>query len=452
MGSDKLSSNNPTATIKVGLLTFISIALLVFCLIWLRGRGISPGTSMSVLFSDVDGMREGAAVQMMGIRVGFVDEIQAINKNGKYYVKVNFNINEDSNVQIPKGSRISIEQSGIIGEKFLEITPPQLQEVALSTFEESARTIHKGIPVRFLYEEGYKDVGAVEKVEKSEDNNLVRLKLLYRITLPGAVMPENPLFELTMDNGKYFLLIVPREPYLTKAPDPNLIFTVENPLRIKRFLEIQMESAEALKVTNDKINELLSDDAIDTINSTLKNTEVLTARATEVMDSANKLFQTTGRDLERLVSTSQSLAVNVTKVSDNINDVIGDPQLKQDVIATVHSIEQSTEALNSLVNDPAIKETLSMTRETSKNANELMAYLKATATDKELQVRLETSLNLLNTSLTKLSSVLDNVEEVTGDDDESLKALVKDARDTAKNLKSLSGKFSGRFTLFKLLF
>lgn len=448
-----MSANTRSASVKVGILTVVSIALLVFVLIWLRGRGIG-GKTYSVLFPDVAGMREGASVQMMGIRVGFVDTIRPVVKNGKYYVQVNFNINENSGADIPEGSTLSIEQSGIIGEQFLEITPPRLREVTLTTFREPANEVVRGIPVKFLYSEGPLTVGAVERVEKVTDATLVRHTLYYRITRPGAVMPEHPVYELMMDPSdfSYYLRIMPQDMALVSQPNGDLQFTIEEPMRMKRFMEIQMASAEALKRTNEKINQLLSDDTIDTLNSTLKNTEVLTATATEVLDNANRLFETSGRDLERLVEASQILADNVTLVSRNVNDIIGDPKLKQDIHSTVASIEQSTAALNSILNDGAIQETLAMTRQTSQDASELVAYLRKTAEDQQLQERLDTSLTLMNESLSKLNVVLDDVQEITGDEDETLKGILKDAKATSENLRELSDRLNGRFTLFRLMF
>ncbi len=447
------SSRHRSSAVKVGLLTLVSIALLVFVLIWLRGRGLANGSTYNVLFRDVDGMREGAAVQMMGIRVGFVDGVNAVRTSeNKYYVNVRFTVNQDAGIEIPQGSRLSIEQSGIIGEKFLEITPPQLRDVTLSTFKQ-LKDIRAGIPVKFLYEEGYKVVGKVERVENYRDQNLFRYRLYYRITLPGAEMPEDPVFELTVDdNGQYFLRILPAQPLVVQAPDPNLQFTIENPLRIKRFLEIQMESANALKTTNDKINQLLSDETIDTLQNTMKNTEVLTAKATDVLDNANKLLSATQADLSRLVTVSEDLAANLSAVSANVNDVIGDPQLKKDMLATIRSLNESSAAMKDLLRDPALKETLAATRNTSQDAAELVAYLKSTAQDPALQSRLDRIVTQMNVSLDKLSVVLGQVEELTSDKDQNLKGILEDTRASAKNLREVTNKFNGRFTLFKLLF
>ena len=447
------ASKQRTSTVKVGVLTVVSLTLLVFSLIWLRGRGLAGGTHYDVLFRDVNGMREGSAVQMMGIRVGFVDEIRPVIKGKRFYVNVAFTINKDLDLNIPKGSRLSIEQSGLIGEQFLEITPPQQREVTLTTFKAPAKPITKGIPVKFLYEQGYKQVGQVEKVDPYKDGNLMRYRLFYRITLPGAEMPNDPLYELTLDQqGEYYLRILPREPLIAQAPDPNLQFTVENPMRLKRFLEIQMESAEALKLTNDKLNQLLSEETIDSLHSTIKNTEVLTARATEVMDNANLLFQTTRQDLNRLVTVSEKLVTNVSSVSNNINELIGDPKLKSEINTTITSLRESSNSMRDLLNDPALKETIYLTRDTSKNASELMATLRQTAQDRDLQNRMERIVLQLDTSLNKLNDVLVNVDQLTDDKDQTMKGILEDTREAAKNMKELTGKFNGRFTLFKLLF
>lgn len=447
------TSKQRTSTVKVGVLTLVSLALLVVCLIWLRGRSLNSGELKEVWFHDVNGMKEDAPVQMMGIRAGFIEDVVPGKKDGEYGVWVRFRLNKDLPLQVPRGSVLSIEQSGLIGEQFLEITPPQLQEVTLTTFKEPAKAIKAGIPVKFLYESGYVRVGTVEDVEQTRDGNLVRHRLAYRITLPGALMPEDPLFELTLDkNGEYYLRILPKEPYLAQAPSKGLYFTVEEPMRLKRFLEIQMASAEALKLTNDKINQLLSDETIDSLHSTVKNTEVLTARAQDVMDTANALFLTTQQDLDRLVGVSEQLAQNVSEVSANINEIIGDPKLKGEMSSTIASLRESSNAMKELLNDPALKETIHTTRDTSRNANELVMTLRNTVQDEDFQNRMERITVKLDTSLTKLNEVLNNVDHLTDDKDQTLKGILEDTRETAENMKKLSGKFSGHFTLFKLMF
>jgi phospholipid/cholesterol/gamma-HCH transport system substrate-binding protein len=450
-----IASKQRVSAVKVGALTLVSLLMLFLVLIWLRGRGISGGNQYRVEFRDVNGMRAGAIVQVMGVRSGFVDKVEPFQdpKTGRYKVAVTFTLNPSLQLSIPRGSHVSIEQSGIVGDQFLEITPPQLREITLTTFKEPAKAIMKGIPVKFLYEEGYKTVGTVEEVQQMRDGNMVRHHLYYRITLPGAELPDDPLFELAMDKmGQYYLRILPRTPIVAKAPDPNLMFTVEEPLRMKRFIEVQLESALALKLTNDKLAELMSDETIDSMHSTLKNTEILTARANEVLENANSLFQSTQKDLHTLVVISDTLAGNVTKVSNNINDIIGDPKLKGEMSSTVASLRESSAAIRNLLQDPMLKETLSLTRDTSRNAADLVNTLRKTVRNSQLDVRAGSIVAKLDASLGKLDTVLNTVDQATDGKDETLKGLLEDTRETARNLRIFSNKFNGHFTLFKLLF
>ena len=119
-----------SSSFKVGLLAFISLVLLLGVVIRVKGRTFSNADRVEVRFKDVNGMRPGAAVQMMGMRVGQVEEIEPVTTEDENYVKVKFVIT-DSDIDIPKASALSIQQSGLIGELFLEITPPKTRTVYL---------------------------------------------------------------------------------------------------------------------------------------------------------------------------------------------------------------------------------------------------------------------------------------------------------------------------------
>lgn len=113
-----------SSSFKVGLLAIISIVLLVGIVLRVKGRAFSSADRIEIQFKDVNGMRPGSSVQMMGIKVGQVEEITPVITADNNYVKVKFVITEP-NIEIPKASMFSIQQSGLIGELFLEITPPK---------------------------------------------------------------------------------------------------------------------------------------------------------------------------------------------------------------------------------------------------------------------------------------------------------------------------------------
>ena len=117
-----------SSSFKVGLLTLLALILLIGVVFKVKGRTFSSADRVEIVFKDVNGLRPGAGVQMMGLRVGQVEEITPIIDGEKSYVKLKFVITEP-NITIPKASMISIQQSGLIGEQFLEITPPKTKTI-----------------------------------------------------------------------------------------------------------------------------------------------------------------------------------------------------------------------------------------------------------------------------------------------------------------------------------
>lgn len=449
-----------TATVKVGLLTIMALIILVSTVIWLRGRSLGGGHNYQVAFSDVDGLREGAPVQFMGIRVGYVDDITVINggetKPGStlpknYVVQVTFSINK-SDVAPPKGSIVSIEQSGIIGEKFLEIMPPRPEHTYLMVNKQH-RSIHKGTPIVVRFSDGLSQVGEVQHVIKSKSVHGYIYELTYKINRPGY-LPKGvkSLFNITpWQNDQTALLLVDPNAVSQVSPSAKDYFSIEEPLRIKEFFEQQLTTAESMKKTNEKINSLLTPDVIASIQGTLKNSEQLTEEANTALTQVNKLLNTTGQDLKSLIGSAQTLTASVTTMTNNVNEIVEDPSLKKNLLSTVASVKDSTEALAVILNDPDIKLIMSDLKTTANNSAELSSQLKRIAADQALETKVNNAVDMLNSSLTNLSEILEDVETVT-EDKQSVKAIINNTEQTSANLNKFSKKLNKRFLLFRLLF
>lgn len=461
------------ATVKVGLLTILSIALLVFTLVWLRGRGIFAGESFDVVFQDVDGLRESAPVQMMGIRIGFVDTVEPEYVDGRYQVRIKFDLSRQG-VSLPRGSRVSIQQSGIIGEKFIEITPPQPQPcelVDLSHTNENAPTPSKltiGAPVKYLYEHGWLSVGQIDWIGTAEDEadlatqqhveklalrKIPKQAILYRHDVANVNPPENAVCEVRQGKNGIFLAVTQNH-HAIKSPFPDTTpyFTIEEPMRLKKFLDIQLETAEALKSTNLKIGQLLTDDLIASLSKTVENTEELTARATVLMDAATQLLEGAGEDIRALVKTTNQLAAHLTTVSKQVEDVLGDETLKNDLRQTIASIRSASGRLDALLGDPALKDTLTYSKRASKDASELLSLMNRTAHDPEFQQDAQQAFTELHASIEKLNRVLSTVDKAVHNEDAPLKETLEEAHKAVDNIEGFTDKLDGHFTLFRLLF
>ena len=138
-----------SSSLKVGILTLSAIFILIFTVLWIKGRSLSSGERIDVVFKDINGMRAGSGVQMMGLRIGQVEQITPIIDGKNSHIKLRFVITQ-KDVKIPPASKISIQQSGLIGEQFLEITPPEIQTVFVETFKDTTG-IKKGQNIYMYY-------------------------------------------------------------------------------------------------------------------------------------------------------------------------------------------------------------------------------------------------------------------------------------------------------------
>ncbi|MEI8172780.1 MAG: outer membrane lipid asymmetry maintenance protein MlaD [Deltaproteobacteria bacterium] len=77
----------------------------------------TQGTTVYAVFSNIGGLKEGAEVQIAGVNIGRVKKITL----EEYQAKVRLQI--DSYVTLQDDAIAAIKTKGLVGEKFIEITP-----------------------------------------------------------------------------------------------------------------------------------------------------------------------------------------------------------------------------------------------------------------------------------------------------------------------------------------
>jgi phospholipid/cholesterol/gamma-HCH transport system substrate-binding protein len=467
-------SSAKQSVIKVGIFTIISLVCLTGVLYWLRGRSLMQGPTHEVYFQDVDGLKIGAPVQLMGLRVGFIEAIEPIVSSNNFKIKVRFRITEKGTPP-PKASVVSIEQSGLISEKLLEITPPRLTQVEvntpielplLGTLPSSPSMQHVALKLKTT--QGPLTVGAVERIEllpTLSTNQLIkkrtfrRYRLFYRITEPGVLPPEFASYHVQVDKRQkqpYLYLTSSSADWQPPSIDPSTIpsqwFTVEPPLRLKEFLDIQIASAEALKTTNDKLNSLLDEETVQDIQQILTNIKILSKQATKLISTTDSLFQTLNADVNALVTSSYKLTKSLNSLVVHLDGLVGDPKLQQQVRTTIADVQTAVSTLNALLRNDDLNNLLVRSKNTMTELEGLTKDVRQKLKAEKLSQQLEADLTLVGETLTKLNSVLGDVEQVTGADQGDLGVIIQDARVTTQNLKVFSEKLKGRFVLWKLMF
>lgn len=451
-----------SSSFKVGILTLTAIIILIFSILWIKGRALSAGERLFVDFKDVNGMRPGSGVQLMGFRIGQVEEISPVLSDiNNPYVRVKFVITEPD-IKIPNASTVSIQQTGIIGEQFLEITPPKLRTIYLP-INRSSQVLHENDNVKMVLSDETHDVGKVKKVEIIETRTLPiniqeeiktqsAYKVGYVITLPGLQLPDRMLGKVVKDDSKNALSIKSYTKMEFAYPQTTSRFTVIEPLRLSDFMDLQYRAAMALAETNEKLSAIMSDDVINDLKKIVGNVDLLTLKANSTLDKTQMLIDSTREDLNSLMGTTDKMSGKIMLLTDNVNNIIGDKDFKDTLMSTTKSIDRLSQNLNKLIEDPKTRQTLEDLQVASKNISEIAQYVNTMTKDPALKSQVNTTVTKFNKALDDLSCTLETVNSLTTDKKTELNSTINDVSVTAKNMRKFSEKLNKRFLLFRLMF
>ena len=450
-----------SSSFKVGILTLAALLILVFSILWIKGRALSAGERLTIEFKDVNGMRPGSAVQLMGFRVGQVEEITPVVNNENSVVRVKFVITEPD-ITIPQASTISIQQSGIIGEQFLEITPPKIRFIYMPIGKKS-QFLHLNDKVEMKLSDKYYDVGNVKKIEIVETKTLpltvqeeikteFAYKVGYVITLPGLILPDRVTGKIKNLNNGNKLRLAPRNQIALAYPKTNSKYTVIEPLRLSDFLDLQYRAASSMTEMNEKINPILSDDIITEIKGIVQNINDLTVKAGTTLDKTQLLLESSKEDLDKLMVTTDTVSQKVIVLTDNLNNIVGDEEFKETLMSTTKSIDRLSTNMNSLLEDPTTKQTLQNLQVASKNIAEISEFVNTMTKDEKLKAEINDTMKKFNKAMDELTLTLTNVNNLTTEQKSNIESTLNNACETSKNLRKFSEKLNKRFLLFRLMF
>ena len=104
---------------SVGLLILVGLAVFVGLIVWIRGLSLSNRNyKFIVSFPNVAGMKSGATVRYRGVAVGKITEVQAETNGVDATIEIS-----PADLLIPRDVTIEANQSGLIGETSIDITP-----------------------------------------------------------------------------------------------------------------------------------------------------------------------------------------------------------------------------------------------------------------------------------------------------------------------------------------
>jgi phospholipid/cholesterol/gamma-HCH transport system substrate-binding protein len=110
-----------------GVFVLIGIACFTYLAVSVAGGSFveQPGFTLTARFTSIAGLREGAVIEGAGVRIGTVSNISF---DPDYFEAiVELRINEG--IAIQEDAIASVRTQGIIGEKFIKITPGGFDEL-----------------------------------------------------------------------------------------------------------------------------------------------------------------------------------------------------------------------------------------------------------------------------------------------------------------------------------
>jgi phospholipid/cholesterol/gamma-HCH transport system substrate-binding protein len=213
----KRSDNLAWSQVKVGI--FIVAALLFFSggilVMGDKTKFFVPKGKLSVIMNDVAGLKIGAPVWLAGVDVGIVREIHFERPNQTNEVEVVMKIERESLKKIGKDSRITVKTRGLLGEKYVDITPSQF-------VAETPETRLHGMSVTKLDDVMQKAGSAFDRLNKMMDtmdrgegtlgkftkdphlyDNLVKLSAELKVFAENVNRGEGTLGQLTRKREPY---------------------------------------------------------------------------------------------------------------------------------------------------------------------------------------------------------------------------------------------------------
>lgn len=111
--------------LKIGIFlagTFLILGLLIFIAgdfsQWFR----KGGYELDARFPSATGLEKQASVRLAGVKIGYVKDIRLVNRKAQVVMSIY------PRYEVPKGSKAALSSYGMIGEKYIEITPSDSPE------------------------------------------------------------------------------------------------------------------------------------------------------------------------------------------------------------------------------------------------------------------------------------------------------------------------------------
>ena len=188
---------------------------------------------------------------------------------------------------------------------------------------------------------------------------------------------------------------------------------------------------------------------------TINNLNALTAKSSTTLGKVDALLDSSKSDIEQLLAMTQQATDDFSKLSANVNNIIGDKEFKTKLMSTADSIDHLSRNLNKVMDAADAEATGKNLKIIAQNLSQISESVNAMTSDDKLKKQLTSAITNVNNAMVEVSTTLETVNSVnptSPNQASDLKRIVSDTVVTTSNLKKFSEKLNKRFLLFRLLF
>ncbi|MDX1931004.1 MAG: MlaD family protein [Capsulimonadales bacterium] len=302
----------------VGITALVSIAALIFVILFLRGK-LNNDKIIKVVFTDVMGVKPGQEVGMAGVQIGQID---AIRLTPDHRAELTLGIRRQ--FDIPRGSRFLITTKVLGNTGNVEVIPPA-QPTGGPIAEGETVKGESRRPVDFALEESAKTL--------AESRALIRQGQELVATLNAFV--GDPRRQRNLDR------LIASSANLTERLNTRLDRTLANTTVLTENLRRLSEQLPEIKM---QVDVLLADLRATSASGkrAAQGVEGLTGDARLLTQSLTGTVNENRKTLSSLLESAEEAAGSVAALTNEVKGLVGDKAIRENLVTTTDNIEAAT--------------------------------------------------------------------------------------------------------------
>lgn len=280
---------------KVGLFVLLGVLLLTYMTFTVSGIqwGGEKGYRLFATLDTVAGLEEKAPVKIAGVEVGRVEKIALTDGRARLTLRIN------PDDKIHSGARVGLKATGLLGDKYLELTPGPVTAAYLKDGDEVQQSEAMADLDKLInqFSGVAEDIKAVSNSlknsfgtpegEQSLKETLANLRELSA-NLNHVVSANDEKFSRTMTNLDQLTANLNETVRDNRAPLTNTLANVEEFSKALKTDGPQL--VKSLNSLSQNLETLISDNKTN-VKDGLENIKVAAAKAQDAIDSINRLAQ-----------------------------------------------------------------------------------------------------------------------------------------------------------------